>query len=78
MATEGGGNGSTRIQQAPNAQMTIQQAEFMQRKLEKLYNKTYQLLINRKDWIETIEKVLVWNLPLIAAALYIAIHFIFM
>ena len=53
------------------------QAEFTQRKLEKLYLTVCRLLLGRGDWLMTLKHVLVWDKPMASVALYIAVHWLF-
>ena len=55
----------------------LQHASFTQRKLEKFYLATYMFFLGSKDWLQVIQQILVWNKPLASAALYIAVHWLF-
>lgn len=65
-------------QQASAGGQGLQQAVYMQNKLEKMYKNTYQMLVSRKDWIREAEEVLVWNKPMVSVFLYLIVHWAFM
>lgn len=65
-------------QQASAGGQGLQQAIYMQNKLERMYKKTYQMLVSRKDWIKETGEVLVWNKPMVSVFLYLIVHWAFM
>lgn len=56
----------------------LKHAVYVQKKLEGMYKRTYKLLAPRREWIEQMEEVLVWNKPMVSAFVYFLVHWVFM
>ena len=50
---------------------------FAQRKLEENYCSLYGLLDPQRSFIQACQEVLVWKRPVLAVALYLAVHSVF-